>query len=363
MARLSAKHNAINLAQGFPNIAMDSKLIDLVYKHMREGKNQYAPMGGVPALTQALAKKVQRLYGVELNPKEEITISVGATQALFASITALVNPGDEVIIIEPAYDSYVPAVKLAGGKPVYVSLSFPEYRIPWDEVAAAVSSKTKLLIVNTPNNPSGTLLGAKDIEALTDLSSRNDFYILCDEVYQHLIYEGAEHNSMLRYPALRERSVCTYSFGKVFNNTGWKMGYFIAPPDITYEIRKVHQFEVFSANTPIQYALADFLADESTYLDLNAFYEKKRDFFASKMAESKFKLLPCRGSYFQLADYSVLSQKPDMEYAQELTKSIGVSSIPVSAFYHNKHDNKVLRFCFAKDEETLSKAAEKLCQL
>jgi len=363
MARLSAKHQAINLAQGFPNFGMDPDLIERVHHYMREGKNQYAPMGGVRSLTNALAEKVQKLYNVNIDPAKEITVTAGGTQALFAAITALVHPGDEVILFEPAYDSYAPAVKLAGGNPVYISLSFPEYSIPWDEVKSAMSAKTKMLIINTPHNPSGTVLGESDIEQLKDLSTQQDFFILSDEVYEHLIYESGEHRSMLCYPELRGRSICTYSFGKVFNNTGWKTGYFIAPPDLSYEIRKVHQFEVFSANTPIQYALGDFLSEAKNYTELGAFFQKKRDFFAEKMAASKFRFLPCSGSYFQLADYSAISNKGDMDFATELTESIGVASIPVSAFYHNKEDNKVLRFCFAKDNETLSRAAAKLCTL
>lgn len=363
MARLANKHQAINLAQGFPNFGMDAALIERVLHYMREGKNQYAPMGGVPQLTQALANKVEQLYKVQVDPKKEITVTAGGTQALFASIMALVHPGDEVILFEPAYDSYAPAVKLAGGTPIYISLTFPEYSIPWEQVAAAMSSKTKMLIINSPHNPSGRILSEADIEALKELTQQNEFYILCDEVYEHLVYEGKTHQSMLAYPELRAKSICTYSFGKVFNNTGWKTGYFIAPPDLTYEIRKVHQFEVFSVNTPIQYALADFLTEEQNYLGLSSFFEKKRDFFADKMNGSKFKLLPCEGSYFQLADYSAISEKGDLAFATELIETIGVASIPVSAFYHNKEDNKVLRFCYAKDEATLSRATEKLCEL
>lgn len=363
MARLSAKHKAINLAQGFPNFGMNQDLIERVHYYMLQGKNQYAPMGGVPNLTNALAEKVHKLYDVTLDPAKEITITSGGTQALFAAITALVHPGDEVILFEPAYDSYAPAVKLAGGTPIYISLSFPGYAIPWEEVKSAMSSKTKMLIINTPHNPSGKVLGETDIEELKTLSAQQDFFILSDEVYEHLIYEGGEHRSMLRYPELRARSICTYSFGKVFNNTGWKTGYFIAPPDLSYEIRKVHQFEVFSVNTPIQYALGDFLKDDQNYNRLSSFFQKKRDFFGEKMAASKFRLLPCSGSYFQVADYSAISDKGDMDFATHLTETIGVASIPVSAFYHNKEDNKVLRFCFAKDEETLSNAAAKLCTL
>ncbi len=360
MSALAQEHKAINLAQGFPDFEASSRLTDLVYQYMRSGHNQYAPMPGLPALRTRIAEKITLLYGVTVDPGSEITITAGATQGLFTAIGAFISPGDEVILLEPAYDSYRPSVEVFGGKAVIYELSFPDYRIDWSALQQLISSKTRMIIVNTPHNPTGSLFSAADMQALARLTAGTNILVLSDEVYEHLVFDGLRHESVLRYPELRERSLAVYSFGKTFHNTGWKIGYCVAPPALTAEFRKVHQFNVFSVNTPMQYALADFLAEPSEYLGLSTFYQRKRDFFLEVTAGSRLRPLPGHGSYFQVFDYSAISDEPDERFARRLTTEFGVAAIPVSVFYSSKRDDRVVRLCFAKKEETLEKAGEKL---
>lgn len=357
MSGLANKHNAINLSQGFPDFKVSQELIDLIYKNMNKGYNQYAPMPGVFDLRMAIATKIENLYGLRVNPESEITITAGATQALFTVITAFVGQGDEAIIFEPAYDSYAPAVKLNGGIPKYISLSKPEFKIDWNEVEDLISNKTKMLIINTPNNPGGFVFEEADMLRLEEITREKDIVIISDEVYEHIIFDGFTHQSALKFPDLYQRTVAVYSFGKTFHATGWKMGYVVAPEYLMLEIRKVHQFNVFCVNTPIQYALAEYLKNEDNYLNLPSFYQQKRDFFVSKIPNSKFKVIPTHGTYFQLLDYSAISDKPEFEFAEWMTKEKGLASIPVSSFYHNKKNQQILRFAFPKEEETLEKAA------
>lgn len=357
MSGLANKHNAINLSQGFPDFKVSQELIDLIYKNMNKGNNQYAPMPGVLDLRVAIANKIEKLYGLRVNPESEITITAGATQALFTVITAFIGQGDEAIIFEPAYDSYAPAVKLNGGIPKYISLSKPEFKIDWNEVEDSISNKTKMLIINTPNNPGGFVFEEADMLRLEEITRDKDIVIISDEVYEHIIFDGFTHQSALKFSDLYQRTVSVYSFGKTFHATGWKMGYVVAPEYIMVEIRKVHQFNVFCVNTPIQYALAEYLNNEDNYLNLPDFYQQKRDFFVSKIPHSRFKVIPTHGTYFQLLDYSAISDKPEFEFAEWLTKEKGLASIPVSSFYHNKKNQQILRFAFPKEEETLERAA------
>ena len=358
MSGLANKHNAINLSQGFPDFKVSPELIDLIYKNMNKGNNQYAPMPGVLDLRISIANKIEKLYGLQVNPESEITITAGATQALFTIITAFIGQGDEAIIFEPAYDSYAPAVKLNGGIPKYISLSKPEFKIDWNEVEDLISEKTKMLIINTPNNPGGFVFEESDMLRLEEITRNKDIVIISDEVYEHIIFDGFEHQSALKFPNLYQRTVAVYSFGKTFHATGWKMGYVVAPEYLMIEIRKVHQFNVFCVNTPIQYALAEYLKDENNYLNLPRFYQEKRDFFVSKIPNSRFKVIPTNGTYFQLLDYSAVSDKPEFEFANWLTKEKGLASIPVSSFYHDKKNQQILRFAFPKENETLEKAAK-----
>lgn len=360
MSALAQEHKAINLAQGFPDFPASDRLTDLVYQYMRSGHNQYAPMPGLLALRTRIAEKIALLYGVSVDPVSEITITAGATQGLFTAIAAFISPGDEVILLEPAYDSYRPSVEVCGGKAVIYELSFPDYRVDWSALEQLISPKTRMIIINTPHNPAGSLLRDTDLQQLVQLTAGTDILVLSDEVYEHLVFDGLQHESVLRYPELRERSLAVYSFGKTFHNTGWKIGYCVAPPALTAEFRKVHQFNVFSVNTPIQYALADFLADPSEYLGLAAFYQRKRDFFLEVTAGSRLRPLPCCGSYFQVFDYSAISDEPDEAFARRLTIEHGVAAIPVSVFYSSKRDDRVIRLCFAKKEETLEDAGAKL---
>ncbi|HMQ47465.1 MAG TPA: methionine aminotransferase [Saprospiraceae bacterium] len=356
MSALAHEHNAINLSQGFPDFQGSPELSERVCHYMRKGYNQYAPMAGVPALRQQIAQKVALLYGIDVNPDTEITITSGATQGIFSTIAAFIKPGDEVILFEPAYDSYRPSVLVNGGIPVVLELEAPHYRIDWERVEQLISPKTRMIIINTPHNPTGTILAADDLLALAALTKGTDILVLSDEVYEHLVYDGLQHQSVLRFSDLKERSLAVYSFGKTFHNTGWKIGYCIAPAALTQEFRKVHQFTVFSVNTPIQYALADYLADASHYLELNAFFQKKRDLFLGIIKDSLLKPLPCQGTYFQLFDYSAISQEGDVGFARRMTMTYGVAAIPVSVFYTQRRDDKVIRLCFAKEETTLSKA-------
>jgi len=363
MTALANEHLAINLAQGFPDFDVNPKLTELVNHYMKAGMNQYAPMPGVMKLREKIAAKTEELYSAVYDPDKEITIVPGATHGIFAIISAMIKEGDEVIILEPCYDSYVPAIELNGGRAVYVELKQPDYKVDWNEVKKLINFHTKLIIINTPHNPSGSILSAQDMQKLEKLVKNTDIVIVSDEVYEHIIFDKVEHQSIARYPKLAERSFIVSSFGKTYHTTGWKMGYILAPSNLTVELRKAHQFIAFSINTPIQYAVADYMDDKDAYMQLNAFYQEKRDYFRSLVKGSKFKLMPCQGSYFQLLQYSKITQEKDLDFAKRLTIDHKVASIPVSVFYHKKNDHNVLRFCFAKGNETLEKAAEKLLKI
>ncbi len=358
MSALANEHQAINLSQGFPNYPCSEKLIGLVNDYMKKGFNQYAPMTGMPALRKVIAQKIENLFDCVINADQEITVTAGATQAIYTAISALIRPGDEVIIFEPAYDSYAPSIEVNGGKVVRYALSAPNYEVDWELVESKITSKTKLIITNTPHNPTGSILKENDLLALQELVNKHDLFLLSDEVYEHLIYDGQAHQSVFKYPDLYKRSFVTFSFGKTLHATGWKIGYCVAPPLLTKEFRKVHQFNVFSVNAPKQLAIADFLQDEKEYLGLNQFFEKKRDFFLNTIEGSKFRPLKCAGTYFQLLDYSKISDLSDVDFAKKLTTENGVAVIPVSAFHENGKDEKVIRVCFAKNEETLLSAGE-----
>ena len=363
MSRLAADLGAINLSQGFPDFDCDPALVDAVTRHMRSGKNQYAPMQGVLALREAIAAKYERFTGRRYDPETEITVTSGGTEALFDAIAAVVRPGDEVIVFEPCYDSYVPAIELSGGVPVVVSLTFPGYEIDWDSVRRAVSSRTRMMIINSPHNPTGAVLTRADIEELIALVERTPLCVLSDEVYEHIIFDGIRHESMARHDALAARSFIVGSFGKTYHTTGWKVGYAVAPAALTAEFRKVHQFVTFATNTPMQHGIADLLSRQTGLAELGPFYQAKRDLFLNLMEGSRFKALPCRGSYFQLMDYSAITDEPDADFAIRLTKERGVASIPTSPFLYKAEPPRVLRFCFAKKDETLRLAAERLRDL
>ncbi|MBL4586235.1 MAG: methionine aminotransferase [Flavobacteriales bacterium] len=363
MSGLARETGAINLSQGFPDFSIPPKLVELTHSYMKKGLNQYCPMPGVPLLRERLAEKVEQLYSATYDPETEITITAGATQAIFTAISAFVSEGDEVVIFEPAYDCYVPAIELHGGIPVYVQMNLSGELINWEQVKKLVNQRTRMIIINTPHNPSGRVMNAQDMQQLQKLTEGTDIMILSDEVYEHIIFDGMEHQSLARYPKLAERTIIVSSFGKTYHNTGWKVGHVLAPKELMKEFRKVHQFNVFSVNTPVQYALADFLQDRDHYLELGAFYQQKRDTFNRLLQGSKFKIIPSEGTYFQLLDYSEISDEKDTEYAIRLTKEIGVASIPVSVFYHGENEGRFLRFCFAKEDETMEKAAEKLMKL
>ena len=363
MSHLAQTHGAINLSQGFPDFDCPTELAELVCKYTRDGYNQYAPMAGVLKLRENISRKTNLLYGVNPDPATEITVTSGATEALFAAIASVVRPGDEVIVIEPAYDSYVQAILLNGGKPVMVPLTFPDLKIDWDLVKRRINTKTRLIILNSPHNPTGATLTDTDLTQLTHIVSPTDIFLIGDEVYEHMVYDGQPHQSLLRRPELANRSFVISSFGKTYHATGWKVGYCIAPPALTQEFRKIHQYLTFSTITPVQYALADYLENTNHYLSLPDFYEQKRNLFCTLMASSRFKIMPSAGTYFQLAYYGAITSEPDQVFAQRLTTEIGVAAIPVSVFYHNQQDHQVLRFCFAKNEAILRRAAEKLCTL
>ncbi|NOZ45534.1 MAG: aminotransferase class I/II-fold pyridoxal phosphate-dependent enzyme [Chlorobi bacterium] len=363
MSKMANEHNAINLSQGFPDFNCSDELISLVNQYMKKGFNQYAPMQGVIELREAISEKIEKQYSLYYNPDTEITITAGATQALYTAISAFVNEGDEVIVVEPAYDSYVPAILINGGKPVFIDMKMPDYQIDWEEMQLAINTQTKMIIINSPHNPTGSILSAQDIEKLNKIVSGTDIIILSDEVYEHIIFDGFEHQSIARYPKLAERSIIVSSFGKTYHTTGWKLGYCIAPENLMHEFRKIHQFVVYAANTPIQYAVAEFLKKEKLYLELGSFYKQKRDFFNNLVKGSRFKLKPAKGTYFQILDYSLISDEKDTVFAEKLTKENGIASVPVSVFNHDLEDHKLLRFCFAKSEETLEKAAEKLIKI
>ncbi len=358
MSALANKHNAINLSQGFPNFMSDQKLIDLVSKAMNSGYNQYAPMPGSFALREAIANKFNLLYNASYHLESEITITAGATQAIYSIISAFIRPNDEVIIFRPAYDCYEPTVELNGGKTISVQLEAPDYKVNWNEVKQKINNKTKMIIINTPQNPCSSVFSEADMLELQKLTQDSDIMVLSDEVYEHIIFDGEQHQSACLFPDLKSRSFIVASFGKTFHNTGWKMGYCCAPKTLMEEFRKVHQFNVFCVNHPIQKALADYLQEPNHYLELSQFYQQKRDFFLSLIKNSKFKFKPAKGTYFQVLDYSGITDEYDLGFAKRLTIEHGLASIPLSVFNDNNLDNKVLRFCFAKTDETLKQAAE-----
>jgi methionine aminotransferase len=363
MSALATEHKAINLGQGFPDFPMDEGLHRLVAEAMEKGHNQYAPMPGWMPLRESIAEKIAFLYGADVDPDKGITITPGGTYAIYSALTAILDPGDEVIVMEPCYDSYIPNVEVNGGVAVRIPLLLPGFRIDWPAVARAVTLKTKAIILNSPHNPTGAVMREDDIAELRKIVAGTNIFIISDEVYEHLIFDGIAHQSMLRYPDLRERSFVCSSFGKVYNCTGWKLGYCVAPPEMTVEFRKIHQFNAFSCFTPTQVALATYLRNRDAYLSLPGIMQARRDHFIDLMKGSRFTLLDSHGSYFICGTYERISEEGDRELAIRLTKEVGVATIPVSAFYPDGTDNKVLRFCFAKSRETLDRAAERLCKL
>jgi methionine aminotransferase len=363
MSKLAEEYQAINLSQGFPDYDCDPELISMVNTSMLKGENQYAPMPGLQSLRSLIAQKSKALYNSDYNPDTEITVTAGGTQAIFTAISATINPGDEVIIFEPAYDCYAPCIKLFGGLVKSYEMIPPNYEIDWDMVKRLFNANTRMIILNSPHNPTGRILKEKDMQALIRLTKGTDVLILSDEVYEHLIYDGQEHKSVARYPELKERSFIVASFGKLLHATGWKIGYCMGPENLMKEFRKVHQFNVFSVNTPMQHAIVQYLQNPDTYNHLAEFFQQKRDYFRSLMQETKFKLLPCSGSYFQCVSYDHFSEEADVELATRLIKDYGVASIPVSAFFIRNSDHHVLRFCFAKKQETMEKAVERLMKL
>ncbi|MFZ6817742.1 pyridoxal phosphate-dependent aminotransferase [Undibacterium sp. Ji22W] len=362
MSALAQSHQAINLGQGFPDFHCDSALIEHVYQAMHAGHNQYPPMTGVPVLRQAIAEKVSGLYHATYDADAEITVTAGATQAIMTSILACVHPGDEVIVIEPAYDSYIPTIELACGIPVLVGMKFKnaQFSIDWDLLASKINAKTRLILINSPHNPTGMTLTPKDFEILANLVRNTKILLISDEVYEHMVFDGQLHLSIASYPELACRSFIISSFGKTYHVTGWKIGYVLAPKALTAEFRKVHQFNVFTVNTPMQLGIANYMQDPSHHLNLPDFYQQKRDYFRRKLASSRFELLPVSGTYFQCVDYSAISDETEIQFATWLTQEIGVATIPVSAFYREQTQNKLVRFCFAKQEKTLDAALERL---
>lgn len=363
MSALANEHQAINLSQGFPNYDCDPKLIDLVTKYMKKGMNQYAPMPGVAVLNERLCQKIESLYGTSYNPKTELTVTAGATEALFSAITAFVHEGDEVILIEPAYDCYAPAVRLSGGTVVPYALKAPDWKVDWTKFGQLITDKTKMIIINTPHNPVGTIFEETDLKALSQLVEGTDIILLSDEVYEHMVLDGKAHQSVMRYPELRNRALAVFSFGKTLHATGWKLGYIVGDEKLMVEFRKVHQFNVFSVNTPMQYAIAEYLEDPSVYMNIANFFQQKRDNFLQLTANSPLKMKPSAGTYYQLADYSAISDEKDTDFAIRMTKEFGVALIPISVFYTEEIHQKVIRICFAKTDETLEAAAERLSKI
>ena len=363
MSQLANEHNAINLSQGFPDFEVSSELIGLINNYMKKGYNQYAPMTGVPLLRKRISEKVEKIYNFKYDPETEINITAGATQGIYTVIASMVRDDDEVIVFEPAYDSYGPAVELCGGIVKYARMNPPDYSINWPEVARMVTHRTRMIIINSPHNPTGRILTEEDLLALQHLTRNTDIVVLSDEVYEHLIFDNKSHESVCKYQGLAERSFITASFGKTFHATGWKMGYVLAPENLMKEYRKSHQFVVFTCNTPVQYAIADYLEDEDNYNKLGEFYQRKRDYFVELIGDSRFKIISCHGTYFQLLDYSSISNEREMDFATRLIKEHGIATIPVSPFYNKEGDHNVLRVCFAKKEETLEKAAQILCKI
>ncbi|WP_437296576.1 methionine aminotransferase [Sorangium sp. So ce426] len=360
MTRLANEHGAINLSQGFPDFDCAPELVEAVARHMRAGHNQYAPMPGALALREALAMKIKRLYGRRYDPATEITITSGATEGIFSTITAFVRPGDEVILFQPCYDSYAPAVLLNGGTPVFVTLRFPEYRVDWDEVRRAITPRTRLLLINSPHNPTGTALSADDMRELARVVDGRDVVVVGDEVYEHILFDGRRHESLARYPELSDRSVVISSFGKTYHTTGWKVGYCAAPQALSAEIQRVHQFVTFAVNGAIQHAYAEVVTRDPLAADLAPFYQAKRDLFLKLIEGSRLRPLPCEGTYFQLVDYSEITTERDADFARSLLREHGVAAIPISPFLSGVEPGPVLRFCFAKRDETLERAAERL---
>ena len=361
MTRLANEHGAINLSQGFPDYSCAPELIDAVARYMREGHNQYAPMPGVLALREALAMKIERLYGRRYDPATEITITTGATEGIFNALTALVHPGDEVLLFQPAYDSYTPSVILSGGIPRYVTLRFPDYRIDWDDVRTKVSSRTRAIVINTPHNPTGMTWTPEDIAELRRVLQTTDAVVISDEVYEHITFDGTRHESLARYADIAERAIVISSFGKTYHTTGWKVGYSAAPPALTREIQGIHQWVTFAVNGAVQMAYADMVNRDLSAADVTAFYQGRRDLFLSLMADSRFRPLACRGTFFQLVDYSAITNEPDVEFAKRLTREHGVAAIPISPFLNEDEEpGPVVRFCFAKRDDTLKAAAERL---
>jgi methionine aminotransferase len=362
MTRLANEHGAINLSQGFPDFACDPELVDAVARAMREGHNQYAPMPGVLALREAIAAKVRHCYGAPVDPMTEVQVTCGATEALYSTLTAFVNPGDEVVLFEPCYDSYVPAIRLSGGTPVFVALRYPDYRVDWDEVARAITPKTRAILVNTPHNPTGMTWTTEDMRQLASVVDGTDSLVIGDEVYEHIIFDGRRHESLLRYPELRSRAIVISSFGKTFHVTGWKVGYAIAPAALLAEVQRVHQFVTFTAHSASQVAFAAFVTRDPDAAGLADFYQAKRDLFLQLFDGSGFTPLACSGTYFQLMDYSTMTSDRDTDVAMRLIKKQGVAAIPCSAFNYQDAGGPVLRFCFAKKDETLRAAADRLKQ-
>ena len=364
MTRLANEVGAINLSQGFPDFETSPELIDTVAKYMREGFNQYAPMPGVVALREALSTKIERLYGRRYDPVTEITVTTGATEALFVALTAFVHPGDEVLMFQPAYDSYPPAVILSGGKPVYVTLRYPDYRIDWDEVRRAVTSRTRVIVVNSPHNPTGMMWTADDVRELARVLQGTDAVVIADEVYEHIVFDGARHESFARYPEIADRAVVISSFAKTYHTTGWKVGYCAAPPALTSEIQSIHQWVTFAVNHPAQMAYADIVRANPECRDVTTFYQGRRDTFRSLIQGSRFKTMACRGTFFQMLDYSAITAEGDADFALRLTREHGVAAIPISPFLSGGEPaGPVLRFCFAKRDATLERAAERLCRV
>jgi methionine aminotransferase len=364
MTRLANEVGAINLSQGFPDFATSPELIDAVAKYMREGFNQYAPMPGVVALREALSMKIERLYGRRYDPVTEITVTTGATEALFVALTAFVHPGDEVLMFQPAYDSYPPAVTLSGGKPVYVALRYPDYRIDWDEVRRAISPRTRVIMVNSPHNPTGMMWSVDDVRELARVLQGTDAVVIADEVYEHIVFDGARHESFARYPEIADRAVVISSFAKTYHTTGWKVGYCAAPAALTSEIQSIHQWVTFAVNHPAQMAYADVVRRNPECSDVTSFYQNRRDTFRSLIQGSRFKTMACRGTFFQMLDYSAITDEPDADFALRLTREHGVAAIPISPFLSDGEPaGPVLRFCFAKRDATLERAAERLCRV
>lgn len=363
MSKLAHEHGAINLSQGYPDFPTSPRLIELVHEAMKTGHNQYAPMPGIFGLREAIAEKLERLYETHYDPDTEITVTAGATQAIFTAIAATVQKNDEVILFAPAYDSYAPSVEANGGVPVEIEMEVPGFTIDWHKVKQSISERTRMIIINTPHNPTGSVLTDEDMKQLSELTANSSIIILSDEVYEHMIYDGEKHNSIARHPDLADRSFLVASFGKTFHNTGWKMGYCAAPRELMSEFRKIHQFNVFSVNHPMQKAISIYLKNPDNYEYLSGFFEAKRNLFLEAIKGSRFSFIPSKGTYFQLLGYSSISAEGDMELASRMTREHKVASIPVSAFYQNKTDNKILRFCFAKSEETLLRGAEILNRL